>query len=117
MEKLQELFNYYDSDNDGFIDVLAFKQIINILDLPLTDNIENKKYNYNDTCNYIHNNHKVKKIKKNRIKVILKKYMNETDSNFILNELFKNNNKTETDIDINKIKKYSNKILDQSNLQ
>ena len=32
MEKLQELFNYYDSDNDGFIDVLAFKQIINILE-------------------------------------------------------------------------------------
>lgn len=115
MENLQEIFNYYDSDNDGFIDMLAFKQIINILDLSL-NNIEKKdKYNYNDICNYIYENHKIKKIKKAKIKTILKKYVNETDSNFILNELFKNDNDKE--IEISKIKEYSNKILDHPNLQ
>lgn len=89
MESVQEIFDYYDNDNDGIINETCFKQIINTLGLSL-DNIEKKQYNYNDLNNYILNESKKNvniMINKNKIHKILSEHLNENDADFILNDL------------------------------
>ena len=111
METIQKIFSYYDTDNDGIINEVCFKQIINILGLPL-NNIENKQYDYDDLNNYIYDNSEKKniEIKKNKICEILNNYLdehlNKNDVNFIINDLFENKN---TDsIDLVKFSNYLN---------
>jgi len=113
METMQEIFSYYDTDNDGIINEVCFKQIINILGLPI-NNVENKQYDYNDLNNYIYNHSDKKniKIKKNKIEEILNnhlsEHLNENDINIVINDLFENKNTNS--VDLAKFSNYLNTI-------
>lgn len=82
-----------------------------------TNNINsaNNKYSYDDVCNFIFDNHKIKSINKTNAHVFLKKYMNDIDSDFILTNLCQNNDSSYIKIDT--INVYLENLLNQKNLQ
>lgn len=97
MNTLQDIFNYYDVNNNKFIDAKCFKQIINLFELQI-NNIQEKQYTYDDLHAYIQekkaNNNTTKrqiiKITKDEIRQILSNYLNNADVIFIISVLFKN---------------------------
>lgn len=102
MTTLKEIFNLFDVDNDGFIDLNSFKRVVNIIGLPL-ENIDASKTNFNmfDLHEYIIDNKEIDKVNKN----LLKKKLNENcichDKQFIIDKLESNKN---INIDIDKLK-------------
>lgn len=112
METIREIFDYYDTGNNGFINECNFKQLINVLGLPI-NNITDKNYNYDDLNNYIYNNatKKNKEIEKDKVHEVLNNYLNNSDTEFIINDLFKNQKLT--NITSFELLNYSNIIQDQ----
>lgn len=73
METLKDIFDNYDNDEDGKIDCISFKLIVNLIGLQIID-CTNKYYEYSDLIDYIKKYGTLKKpISKNKIRQIVKK--------------------------------------------
>lgn len=71
METLKDIFDHYDHNKDGKINNIAFKLVINLINLPII-NCTNKYYTYDDLLNYIKKYGQIKKpITKTRIRKLL----------------------------------------------
>jgi hypothetical protein len=95
LEYLRSIFDKLDEDHDDFIDKLAFKKIINILDMPIY-NINKDYYDFDDLLVYIKNNFKntnkksTANIKIKQIKEKLKESFDELTIDFIILDTYGN---------------------------
>lgn len=96
MITLKEIYNKFDQNNKGAIDNIKFKRLINLLNLPL-NNIKNKKrYTYDDLENYIELIAKkdihTLYIKVEEFKKEFSKYINQDEIEYIIKKIYGNKN-------------------------
>lgn len=111
MSSITELFNLFDTDQDGFIDMISYKRILNILEYSL-NTIDDTQllFSYDDLINYIIKYNKVTQINKNELKNELLNQYNSVDTNFILDNVCNANSKNNK-IDVEKLMKFNDTFL------
>ena len=111
MDNLKELFELFDTDNDGFLDIMSLKRLINLIDIPLEKIDQNKnKFNYSDFIDVIIQNKNINKIDKNILKEKLEKDCLCHDKDFIIKNLYSTKGKY---IETTKLESFSSNFLDE----
>ena len=100
MSSLLELFNKYDYDEIGEIDIISFKRILNLIDYPIKNLDESKNYyTFDDVKKYLTEQSNIDSVSKDKLYKKLQRNYNDNNVQFIMNNLNNSTNSNKINID------------------